>query len=148
VGELCLFPQRSQCQLSPGIEREGMVGADVLTVCGCCGEQNQVTSGVCYDIGAWHGIVDAPEQPPVEITSSLGRLLSISSQETIVRSFVRRETGRSRSSIASPTTHAKIGNIIPWTRHVTSDRPQHFLLKITLQIHATGQSTTVEVRRT
>jgi hypothetical protein len=42
VGEVSLSLQRSHCQLVPGIEREGMVGADVLTICCCCGEKGQV----------------------------------------------------------------------------------------------------------
>jgi hypothetical protein len=42
VGEVGLFPQRSHCQLVPSIEREGMVGVDVLTICCCCDEKGQV----------------------------------------------------------------------------------------------------------
>jgi hypothetical protein len=80
------------------------------------------TSSVCHGIGAWHGIVDTPEQPPVEMTSFLGRLLSMSSQETIVRSFVRRKTERSRTPIASPTTHAKARNTISFERAYGTQR--------------------------
>jgi hypothetical protein len=82
MGELCLFSQRSQCQLSPGIEREGMVGVDALrfvVVVVRKVRSQSFTSSVCHDTGAWHGIVDTPEQPPVEITSFLGSLLPMPS---------------------------------------------------------------------
>jgi hypothetical protein len=42
VGEVSLFPQRSHCQLVPGMKREGVVGVDILTICRCCGEKGQV----------------------------------------------------------------------------------------------------------